>query len=271
MADIRPNKVVQTDRKKADGFHMDLKDHVVVVTGGARGIGGSIAALISERGGIPIIADLTDADETVARIRAAGGQAHGEIVDVTSSSSVETFIQRVVDRHGRIDGMVANAAFANSNQALDHSDEEWRNVMSVNLDGVFYSVRAAGRHMVRAGRGSIVVISSIAGVKAVRPELHAAYDVSKAGVAHLARVVGVEWAKAGVRVNAVGPGYTETEMLKDVGLQHPEILAKWLDDIPAGRLARPSEIAEVVCFLISGRSSAINGQLIMADLGYSSA
>ncbi|MBB5704495.1 NAD(P)-dependent dehydrogenase (short-subunit alcohol dehydrogenase family) [Ochrobactrum daejeonense] len=247
-----------------------LKDKIVIVTGGARGIGAAICQVVCAQGGTAVIGDLNGAEEAAERLRALGFKAEGITLDVTKSSSVDAVVDRTVAQHGRIDGFVANAAFANSNALLDHSDEEWRRVMSVNLDGVFYSVRAAGGQMVKAGSGAIVAISSIAGVRAVRPELHAAYDVSKAAVAHLARVVGVEWAKAGVRVNAVGPGYTETELLKSVGIANPEILARWLDDIPTGRLLQPEQIANVVAFLLSDASSAINAQLIMADSGYSS-
>ncbi|WP_225026856.1 SDR family NAD(P)-dependent oxidoreductase [Xinfangfangia pollutisoli] len=247
-----------------------FKDKVIIVTGGARGIGAAICEAVCAQGATAIIGDMSGAAEAAAGLRARGFRAEGVEVDVTQSASVDALVAGVLAGHGRIDGFVANAAFANSNALLDHSDDEWRRVMAVNLDGVFYSVRAAGRPMVQAGAGAIVILSSIAGVQAVRPELHAAYDVSKAAVAHLARVVGVEWAKTGVRVNAVGPGYTETEMLKSVGISNPEIMARWLDDMPTGKLLQPEQIANVVAFLLSEASSAINAQLIMADSGYSS-
>lgn len=249
---------------------MEFSGKTIAITGGARGIGNAIAHTICRLGGHVVIADLSGAAEAAAALQAEGYSAEGHVVDVTKSDVVDAFIDGVVQTRGAIDGFVANAAYANSNAMLDHSDDEWRGVMSVNLDGVFYSVRAAGRHMTKAGAGAIVIISSIAGVKAVRPELHAAYDVSKAAVAHMARVVGVEWAKTGVRVNAVGPGYTETEMLKSVGIEHPEVVEKWLEDMPSGALLQPPEVANVVAFLLSPLSSAINGQLVMADGGYSS-
>ncbi|WP_334174546.1 SDR family oxidoreductase [Pseudoxanthobacter sp.] len=248
---------------------MELRDRVVIVTGGARGIGLAIARAVCAAGGCAVIADRAGAEAAAGTLRAAGHAAEAATLDVTDSAAVDALTDDVARRHGRIDGFVANAAFANASTLLDHTDAEWRGVMAVNLDGVFYSVRAAGRHMVKAGRGSVVVISSVAGVRAVRPEVHAAYDVSKAAVAHLARVVGVEWAKSGVRVNAVGPGYTETEMLRAVGIEHPEVMARWLDDMPNGRLLQPDQIAAVVAFLLSDASSAINAQLIMADAGYS--
>ena len=121
----------------------------------------------------------------------------------------------------------------------------------------------------RSVSGAIVAISSIAGVKAVRPEVHVGYDVSKAGVAHMCRVLAVEWAKSGVRINAIGPGYTDTEMLAEVGRTSPEVMALWLDDTPYGRLMKPEEIASGVAFLVSDAASGVSGQLLMVDGGYS--
>ncbi len=193
----------------------------------------------------------------------------------TTDLSEEPFagfvVTRIKAKHGRVDIVVANAGVAYESNTENHSDDEWRRVMSINLDGVFYTVRAFGNIMLDQGKGSVVAISSIAGVKAVRPELHAGYDVTKAGVAHFCKVVGVEWAERGVRVNAVGPGYTNTEMLQKVGIEQPEVMAQWIDDIPMSRLLEPAEIARAVAFLASDAASGITGQLLMADAGYSSA
>ena len=119
--------------------------------------------------------------------------------------------------------------------------------------------------------GAIVAISSIAGVTAVRPELHIGYDVSKAGVAHLCRNVAVEWARYNVRVNAVGPAYADTEMLAEVGRSRPEQMRVWLDDMPIHRLIDPREVADAVAFLASDAASGITGHELMVDGGYSAA
>ena len=251
---------------------LDLTGRVAVVTGAARGIGQTIAAHLAAAGARVVLTDLRDEVEaTAAALAATGHQADWLTMDVTDSAAVDAAAAEVLKRHGRVDILVANAGMSYELPAIDHTDRHWRQVMAVNLDGVFYTIRAFARPMLAARSGSIVAMSSIAGVKAVRPELHVGYDVSKAAVAHLCRVVAVEWARTGVRVNAVGPGYTDTDMLADVGRTRPEVMRVWLDDIPVGRLMARDEIAGVVAFLASDAASGVTGQLLMADGGYSAA
>lgn len=249
-----------------------LEGRIAVVTGSARGIGEAISWQLGQMGAHVVMADMLDVvDETARQLASEGLSTESERVDVTSTASVHELADRVREKHGRIDIVVANAGVAYESTTEEHDDETWRRVMDINLDGVFRTTRAFGNIMLDQGKGSIIAISSIAGVKAVRPEIHAGYDVSKAGVAHLCKVVGVEWAKSGVRVNAVGPGYTNTEMLQRVGIEQPEVMSRWIDDIPMGRLLEPSEIAQTVGFLASDAASGITGQLVMTDAGYSAA
>ncbi len=249
-----------------------LAGKVAVVTGAARGIGASIAERFATQGALAILADRTPNVEATARqIAASGGRTDWLAFDVTDSAAVDAAAAEVLRRHSRIDILVANAGMSYELPAIEHTDQAWRSVMSVNLDGVFYCVRAFAKPMLAARAGTIVATSSIAGVKAVRPELHVGYDVSKAAVAHLCRMLGVEWAKAGVRVNAIGPGYTDTDTLAEVGKSRPEVMNTWLGDIPAGRLMSRTEIANTVAFLVSDAASGITGQLVLVDGGYSAA
>ena len=252
----------------ADLYRLDGR--VAVVTGAAGGIGTAISRRLAELGARVVLADITEAvSETAKDIGSDGGATDFVVFDVTDSASVDGAVETVVGKYGKVDVLVANAGISYERRTVDHSDEEWRRVMGVNLDGVFYSVRGFSRPMLKAGSGAIVAISSIAGVKAVRPEVHVGYDVSKAGVAHMCRVLAVEWAKLGVRINAIGPGYTDTEMLAEIGRTSPEIMAQWLDDTPFGRLMKPQEIASGVAFLASDAASGISGHLLMVDGGYS--
>ncbi len=249
-----------------------LAGRTALVTGAAGGIGTAITERLGRLGATVVLADAAASVDSAARAWAAKGlKVKGLVLDVTDSSAVENAAAALEEEFGAIDILVANAGIAYESDTASHSDADWHRVMKINLDGVFFCVRSFGKRMVARKRGSIVAISSIAGVKAVRPELHAGYDVSKAAVAHLCRVVGVEWAPHNVRVNAVGPGYTETDMLRKVGMERPEIMKAWLDDIPARRLLQPSEIAATIGFLVSDAASGITGQLIMVDHGYSAA
>ncbi|MBB3931157.1 NAD(P)-dependent dehydrogenase (short-subunit alcohol dehydrogenase family) [Kaistia hirudinis] len=257
----------------ADGAFQNyaLTGKTALVTGAAGGIGSAIIERLAGLGAGVVLADQTDrVFEAAAEWAAKGFKAKGIKLDVTDSAAVEQAAADLNAEFGAIDILVANAGISYESSTEEHSDADWKRCLAINLDGVFYCVRAFGKRMVERRSGAIVAISSIAGVRAVRPELHAGYDVSKAGVAHLCRVVGVEWAPHNVRVNAVGPGYTETEMLKKVGVAQPSVMAAWMNDIPARRLLQPAEIANAVAFLASDAASGITGQLLMADLGYSS-
>lgn len=253
-----------------DLFRFDGR--IALVTGAARGIGQCIATTLGQLGAVVVLADrLPLVHDTAAALERDGIRAEGLVLDVTDRPAVDQAVDEVARRHGRIDALVANAGWSYEDPSVDHSDENWSQALNINLNGVFYAVRRVGRHMVAQKSGSVVALSSIAGVKYVRPEHHVGYDVAKAGVAHMCRVLGCEWASSGIRVNAVGPGYTDTEMLAEVGRTRPEVMQRWIDDIPMGRLLRREEIASSVAFLLSDAASGITGQLIMVDAGYSAA
>lgn len=252
---------------------------VFVITGAAGSIGSAMALVLARHGGQVIITDLASSagEETAADLaRQVGGKDAGGVpsvrfmpMDVTDADDVEAVASRIEAEVGPVYGLLANAGIAPDAPSLKLSNEVWRKTMAVNLDGVFYCARAFGRAMVSRKQGAMVLTSSIAGVKVVRPEVHLAYDASKAAVAQMAATLGVEWAKLGVRVNAIGPGYTDTPILAKMREEDPETLQRWIDDTPMGRLMKPEEIANVALFLLSDLSSAVTGTLVMADGGYS--
>lgn len=247
-----------------------LSGRVALVTGASRGIGEAISRQLGQMGAHVVLADVTEAvEETVAGLTGEGLSAEAALLNVTDSSAVDALVGKIADSHGGLDVLVANAGIVNDNLTEETDDATLQRVMDVNVNGVFYCIRAAGQHMLKRGSGSIVAISSISGVRAVHPERHSVYDASKAAVAHFCKAIGVEWADRGVRVNAVGPGYTNTTILQGVGRENPEVMERWLHDIPMKRLMEPSEIAAAVAFLASDAASGITGHLLMADGGYS--
>lgn len=241
-----------------------LKDRVAVVTGGGRGIGYAVAEVFVQAGAKVVIAEINAASGQAAAER-LGSTVDFIALDVTRSDQVATVAADVLRRHGQVDVLINNAGICLNAGALDTTDDIWRRQLQVNLDGVFFCCREFGRDMVRRRRGSIVNLSSIAAVIDVRPQHHIAYSDSKAAVAQVSRVLASEWAEAGVRVNAIGPGYVATEMPLAAGA---ELLDVWKTQIPIGRMIEPEEIASAILFLASDAASAVTGHLLMADGGF---
>ncbi len=248
-----------------------LAGKVFLVTGGAGGIGRATAQVLARAGGRVVITDV-DADAGHEAVRTlsepGGGELRFEQLDVSDSGQVRALAERLESDGWPVHGLMANAGIAPSSPAADYPDELWHQTMSINLDGVFWCCRDFGRRMIDRGAGTIVITSSIAGFGVVSPETHAAYGATKAAVAHLAELLGVEWAKTGVRVNAVAPGYTATPILDRLKDEAPETYEQWLARIPLGRLNTPEEIANATAFLMSDLASGITATVLRVDGGY---
>ncbi len=247
-------------------MNLSLEQQIIIVTGGGRGIGLEISRAMRAAGAHVVIA------ETNAVIGlAAALELQGDFIetDVTDSSSVRAMIEAVVAKHGRIDCLVNNAGICRNTPSEDVSDEEWRLVMSIDLDGVFYGCREVGRVMLKQGAGTIVNIGSMSGIISNRPQPQSAYNTAKAGVIHLTKSLAGEWASRGIRVNCISPGYIGTPMTK-LGLETPEWRETWLSSTPMGRLGEPTEVASVAVFLASAASSFMTGSNVVVDGGYTS-
>jgi NAD(P)-dependent dehydrogenase (short-subunit alcohol dehydrogenase family) len=242
-----------------------LTGRTAAVTGGARGIGRAISFALAGAGASVTILDLDEAaaSATARDIVAAGGKASSTRLDVTRSDEVEA----VVEALGDIDILANNAGVVTNAPSIDTTDADWRKVMSVDVDGAFWCARAFGRRMVRRGRGVIVNTASMSGFIVVHPQGQPAYNAAKGAVVMLTKSLAAEWAKSGVRVNAVAPGYTATELTL-LGRSKPEWFDVWLERTPMGRLGEPEEIASVVQFLASDAASFITGETIIVDGGY---
>jgi NAD(P)-dependent dehydrogenase (short-subunit alcohol dehydrogenase family) len=244
------------------------RPRVAVVTGGARGIGRAIGEWFLRRG--DKIALLDNDEPTLARTAAEIARPDDLLAldcDVSDPAQVARAATAVLARFGSVDALVNNAGTATFKPALATSFDEWRRIMATNLDGAFLCTQAFGALMARQGRGAIVNIASISGLRA--STLRIAYGTSKAALIHLTKQYAVELGNVGVRVNAIAPGPVETEMAKLV--HSAAIRADYYDTIPLGRYGTIDEMANAVGYLCSDESSYINGQVIAVDGGFDAA
>ena len=231
---------------------------VAIVTGAGQGIGRAVAERFGADGASVAVADLNldTAAEVAGAITAAGGRAIPIRVDVTKPDDAERLAAETAGQLGRVDVLVNNAGILRSTRAADVSAEEWHLVLDANLTGAFLCARAAYPALRATGHGRIVNVASMAG-RATSTLGGVHYTTAKAGVLGLTRHLAREWAPDGITVNAISPGIVDTPMVR--GSTDPGRMARVLESIPLGRLADPSEIASLICFLASDEAAYITG------------
>lgn len=251
---------------------MRLQNKVAIITGAASGIGRATAIVFAREGARVVVADLqahsrleSEMPSTVEAIRAAGGEAVFVKTDVTQRAQVEALVDETLRRFGRVDCLVNNAGIFIRNAVTEVSDEEWDQVMNLNLRGYFYTCRRVIPEMVKQGGGKIVNMSSIHGIRGTGTAT--TYCASKGAVENLTRQLAVEYGQQRIYVNAIAPGTIKTAMSKPFR-ENPAILADYERHTLLPRLGEPEDVANCALFLASQESDFVHGHTLVCDGGW---
>jgi meso-butanediol dehydrogenase/(S,S)-butanediol dehydrogenase/diacetyl reductase len=238
---------------------------VIIVTGAASGIGAATARRFASEGAKVVAVDRDEAGLADVAKSMPSDRILAHVADVSDSAAVDAMVKAAMDRFGRLDVLVNNAGVHEGGEPKDITNEQWRKVMATDLDGVFFGCRAALPHLEKT-KGSIVNTASVSGTGgdwAMSP-----YNAAKGGIVNLTRALAMDLGKRGVRVNAVCPSLTRTGMTEDM-MDDKELLAKFAERIPLGRVCEPEEIASVITFLASDDASFMTGANVAVDGGVS--
>jgi 3-oxoacyl-[acyl-carrier protein] reductase len=243
---------------------MSFAGKVVVVTGGARGIGKAIAQRFHQGGASVAVMDvmLDAAKETASELSASGPKCSAYACDVSKSVEADAVVETVLKDFGKIDVLVNNAGITRDGLAMRMTDEAWDAVININLSGAFKMLRAVARPMMKARSGAIVNIASVVGI--IGNPGQANYCAAKAGMICLTKSAAREFASRGIRVNAVAPGVIDTHMVAKLNDEQRKALVQ---DVPLERMGTPEDVAKAVCFLASDEASYITGEVIRVTGG----
>jgi 2-deoxy-D-gluconate 3-dehydrogenase len=243
----------------------DLTDETAVVTGAATGLGRAMALALASAGADVVLVDRNPTDAVAGAIRELGRRAVTVTADLSRMSSVEEIAATAIREFGKIDILVNNAGIIRRTPAIDFSEKDWDDVMTINARAVFFLSQAAARDMMKRKRGKIISTASLLSFQG--GILVPSYAASKAAVAQLTKALANEWAQHGISVNAIAPGYMETDNTKPLR-EDPARSRAILDRIPAGRWGLPDDLQGAVIFLASRASDYVNGHVLVVDGGW---
>jgi 2-deoxy-D-gluconate 3-dehydrogenase len=245
---------------------IDLEGKVAIVTGGGRGIGRCVALRLAEAGADVCVTARTESQlrETADRIRACGRSALAVAADASDAAAVSRVVERTRQELGGLHLLINNAGMELAKPLLDTAEDEYDRLMATNVKSMFLFTKAVGPHFIGQKFGRVVNMASVGAFTAAPNQ--SVYHLSKAAVAHFTRAMAIEWARHGIAVNAVAPGWTRTELISHL-LEDGEKLARYLKAIPMRRLGEPDDIAPMVAFLCSDLASYMTGAVVVIDGG----
>jgi len=246
-----------------------LAGQVGIVTGGGQGLGQVFCRAFAEAGADIVVAELNPetGPGTVREIQALGRRALFVPTDIRRRDSIEAMVAATLAEFGKIDFLMNNAGIVKWQPAEEVSEADWREVIDVNLNGLFFCCQAVGRHMIARKSGRIINIASMSGQIVNFPQTQASYNASKAAVIHLTKSLAAEWAPYNIRVNSIAPGYMDTPMARPF-FANPHYGDPWLAAIPMKRPGQPEELGPLAVFLASEASSYVTGACMVIDGGY---
>ncbi len=242
-------------------MNYSIKDKVVIITGAARGIGYAIAETFVAEGARVIVIDISP-EAVNAAVEKLGASATGYVGNVTDSAGIEAIFNEVASKFGSIDCLINNAGVTRDNLMLRMKEEEWQMVLDINLKGAFICTQKVFKHMMKARKGSIINMASVIGLMGNAGQAN--YAASKGGLIAFTKSCAKEFAGRAVRVNAIAPGFIETEMTASLST---EVRAEYAKVIPLQKMGNPTDVANLCLFLAGDASSYITGQTIAVDGG----